>query len=92
MTMSTIIVAVLVILVLVVMVLIFSKSAKNFFLGTSGCTDKGGLCKMKPCDSDETNVFSGNPECEAEYNSDDYICCVKKTRVLGGDDKSLFRN
>ena len=83
-TMSTIIIAVLVIIVLIVLVLIFSKSARNFFLGTSGCTSKGGDCLPKPCPVGSTNHFAGNPECEAL--GEDMICCVEESSILGTEE------
>ena len=80
-TMQTIIIAVLVIVVLIVMVLIFSKSARNFFLGTSDCIAKGGDCKPGPCPRGETNHFAGNPSC-----SEGEICCVRESDLLGTED------
>lgn len=82
MTMSTIIIAVLVILVLVILVLIFSKSARNFFLGTSGCVSEGGECQLNSCEKGYKNLFTGNPECEAD-KGENYICCKKETDLLG---------
>ncbi len=77
-TMQTIIIAVLVIVVLIVLILIFSKSAKNFFLGTSDCAAKGGECMPRPCPDGYTNHFAGNPSC-----SDNEICCVEEKNILG---------
>ena len=85
-TMQTIVIAVLVIVVLIVLVLIFSKSARNFFLGTSGCEGKEGR-RCDPdgeCESDESHVFSGDPQCQAKMG-DDAICCEKETTILGID-------
>jgi hypothetical protein len=82
-TMNTIIIAVLVIVVLIVLVLIFSKSVRNFFLGTSDCHAKGGEC-MSECESGTTNMFSGNPSCETGM-----ICCVKETTLLGTGDENI---
>ena len=81
-TMQTVIIAVLVMVVLIVLVLIFSKSARNFFLGTSGCeTEEGRFCKSQ-CGADETNYFAGNPGCEAKSPSTPF-CCVRKSDILG---------
>ncbi|MBN2052285.1 hypothetical protein JW756_02170 [Candidatus Woesearchaeota archaeon] len=82
-TMSTIIIAVLVIIVLLVLVLIFSKSARNFFLGTSGCASKGGTCQAE-CGQGETNHFAGNPECDGKTKG--YICCIREATLLGTED------
>lgn len=79
-TMQAIIIAVLVIVILIVMILIFSKSAQNFFLGTSDCTSRGGTCKSE-CSSDETNHFAGNPSCD-----EGQICCVAKKKFLGQEE------
>ena len=76
-TMQTIIIAVLVIIVLIVLVLIFSKSVRNFFLGTSGCASKGGEC-MSECPEGWTNYFAGNPDCDTKE-----ICCMKEEKILG---------
>jgi hypothetical protein len=84
MTMSTIIIAVMVILVLIIMVLIFNKSARNFFLGTSGCTSKGAECQQSPCPSGSSNMFAGNPECESK--GEGMICCSRDNSLLGMDD------
>jgi len=82
MTMSTIIIAVLVILVLIVLVLIFSKSTRNFFLGTSGCDSKNGRCMEGPrCEEGWANVFTGNPQCRAIDESQ--ICCRQESAILG---------
>jgi hypothetical protein len=82
-TMSTIIIAVLVIIVLIVLVLIFNKSARNFFLGTSGCLGKEGrTCEQDQCAAGQTNVFSGNPECESK-NGKGSICCETENSILG---------
>jgi hypothetical protein len=80
-TMNTIIIAVLVIIILIVLVLIFSKSAQNFFLGTSDCKAKGGMCRTDQCDTGETNHFAGNPSCKSGE-----ICCVKASTLLGTPD------
>lgn len=82
-TMQTIVIAVLVIVVLIVLVLIFSKSARNFFLGTSGCTSRQGVCESKGggCPEEWTNHWAGNPEC-----ADDEICCVREKDILGIED------
>ena len=82
-TMQTIIIAVLVIVVLIVLVLIFSKSARNFFLGTSGCSTKNGVC-MSECDVGWTNHFAGNPECDSKNPGD--ICCVEERTILGTEE------
>jgi len=82
-TMSTIIIAVLVIIVLLVLVLIFSRSARNFFLGTSGCSTKGGECKSQ-CEEGETNHFAGNPDCDGKQKGT--ICCVRESTLLGTED------
>jgi hypothetical protein len=82
-TMSTIIIAVLVVIVLIVLVLIFNKSARNFFLGTSGCLGKTGrTCESERCSTGQTNVFSGNPECESKYGTG-YVCCETENSILG---------
>ena len=84
-TMQTIVIAVLVIVVLIVLILIFSKSARNFFLGTSGCEGKEGRrCADEKCAVDEVHVFSGDPQCQAKMG-DDAICCEKETTLLGID-------
>ena len=86
--MQTIVIAVLVIVVLIVLVLIFSKSARNFFLGTSGCEGKEGR-RCDPggeCGSDESHFFSGDPQCQADMG-DKAICCEKETSILGIEDR-----
>lgn len=81
-TMQTIIIAVLVIVVLIVLVLIFSKSTRNFFLGTSSCeTKEGRHCRYEQCSTGETNVFSGNPGCESKYGQG-YVCCAEERSIL----------
>jgi hypothetical protein len=85
-TMSTIIIAVLVILVLIVLVLIFSKTARNFFLGTSGCISQGGQCQSELCSEGYSNMFSGNPECESKYG-DGFVCCKTSNSILGQKDE-----
>ena len=81
-TMQTIIIAVLVIVVLIVLILIFSKSARNFFLGTSDCAAKGGECMPRPCPDGYTNHFAGNPSC-----SEGEICCVEEKNLLGIEER-----
>ena len=89
-TMQTIIIAVLVIIVLIVLVLIFSKAARNFFLGTSGClTKEGRYCRPETCGPGESNVFSGNPECESKYGKG-YICCEREQTILGMEDEDIY--
>jgi len=90
-TMQTIIIAVLVIVVLIVLILIFSKSVRNFFLGTSGCTSRNGEC-MSECPEGWTNHFAGNPECEAEAGSGDtLLCCVRESDILGTGEDDYYR-
>ena len=83
-TMNTIIIAVLVLIVLVVIFVIFGKTATNFFLGTSGCTNKNGVCMPSPCPSGYTNHFGGNPECETR-DGGRMICCIEERKLLGMD-------
>nr|MCK4929960.1 hypothetical protein [Nanoarchaeota archaeon] len=82
-TMQTIIIAVLVIVVLIVLVLIFSKSARNFFIGTSGCISKNGQC-YNECPAGWINHFAGNPECDSKNAGD--LCCVREADILGTGD------
>ncbi len=83
-TMNTIIIAVLVLIVLVVIIVIFNKSARNFFLGTSNCEGEAGRSCKTVCEQGESNVFSGNPQCETKYGKG-YVCCQQESSMLGVD-------